>query len=81
MKTRISKTSIDATKPSEKDSYLWDDKLTGFGLKVTPAGRKVFLIQYRMSGRTRRVTLGVFKTPNTQGNSLTESQARQKVLS
>jgi integrase len=43
------------------DQYLWDDELTGFGVKVTPAGRKVFLIQYRIGGakgRTRRVTLG-----------------------
>lgn len=43
------------------DRYLWDEELTGFGVKVTPAGRKVFLIQYRIGGakgRTRRVTLG-----------------------
>lgn len=43
------------------DQYLWDDELTGFGVKVTPAGKKVFLVQYRIGGakgRTRRVTLG-----------------------
>ena len=36
--------------------------MRGFGLKVTPAGRKVYLIQYRIGGRkgrTRRVTIGV----------------------
>src|SRR5262245_42580939 len=60
--TTISKRSVDATKAAEKDSYLWDKDLKGFGLKVTPAGRKVYLIQYRVGGRkgrTRRVTIGV----------------------
>lgn len=43
------------------DQYLWDDELTGFAVKLTPAGKKVFLVQYRVGGakgRTRRVTLG-----------------------
>ena len=35
--------------------------LAAIGLKVTPAGRKVYLVQYRLGGRkgrTRRVTIG-----------------------
>lgn len=58
---KITKRSVDATEPSAKDCYLWDDELTGFALKITPAGRKVYLVQYRIGGRkgrTRRVTLG-----------------------
>jgi len=57
----ISKRSVDGTKPCQKDAYLWDQELKGFGLKVTPAGRKVYLVQYRLGGRkgrTRRVTIG-----------------------
>ncbi|MDH3195215.1 MAG: site-specific integrase, partial [Hyphomicrobiales bacterium] len=68
----ISKRSIDARKPENKDSYLWDDELSGFGLKVTPAGRKVYLVQYRLGGRkgrVRRVTIGI------QGR-ITPEQAR-----
>ncbi len=48
-----------------KDQFLWDDKLRGFGLKVTPAGNKVFLFQYRLGGRaskTKRYTIGPFGT-------------------
>jgi integrase len=58
---RISKQTVDAVHPSDTDIYLWDDELSGFGLKVTPAGRKVYLVQYRLGGRkgrTRRVTIG-----------------------
>jgi integrase len=58
---RITKRAVDALQKGEKDAYLWDDELPGFGVKVTPTGRKVFLIQYRIGGakgRTRRVTLG-----------------------
>lgn len=58
---RISKQTVDAARPSDTDVYLWDDELSGFGLKVTPAGWKVYLVQYRLGGRkgrTRRVTIG-----------------------
>jgi len=58
---RITKRVVDAATKGEKDTYVWDDELTGFGLKVTPAGRKVFFIQYRTRGagaRTRRYTIG-----------------------
>lgn len=58
---KISKRTVDALQPGDRDRYLWDDVQTGFGLKVTPAGRKVFILQYRIggrAGRTRRLTLG-----------------------
>jgi len=57
----ITKRAIDAAKPGSADSYLWDRELHGFGLKVTPAGSKVYLVQYQLGGRkgrTRRVTIG-----------------------
>ncbi len=60
-KGRITKRAVDAAKARTTDSYLWDRELTGFGLKVTPAGRKVYLVQYQLGGRkgrTRRVTIG-----------------------
>ena len=42
-----------------KDLFLWDTVLKGFGLKCTPKGKKVYLIQYRTSGRTpKRFAIG-----------------------
>ena len=69
---RITKRAVDAAHPASKDTYLWDDELSGFGLKITPAGRKVYLVQYRVGGRkgrTRRVTIG-------QHGELTPTAAR-----
>ena len=57
----ITKRAVDAAKARKTDSYLWDTVLHGFGLKVTPAGSKVYLVQYQLGGRkgrTRRVTIG-----------------------
>lgn len=58
---RITGDTVKAAFPREKDWFLWDDKLPGFGLKVTPKGAKTFILQYRMGGRghkTRRYTIG-----------------------
>lgn len=79
---RISKRSVDDLRPKENDTYLWDgghsEALSGFGLKVTPSGRKVYLIQYRLGGRrgrTRRVTIGTNGKVTAEG-----ARARAKIL-
>lgn len=52
--------------PGEKDSFVWDGELQGFGLKVAPKGRKVFVLQYRLHGGfTRRFTIGQYGNPWT----------------
>ncbi len=67
---RLTKRIVDATLPGEKDVYVWDTDLKGFGLKVTPKGRKVYIAQYRIGKRSRRVTIGVHGT-------LTAEEARR----
>jgi integrase len=73
MRARITKRRVDATEPAGKDLLVWDTELKGFGLKVTPAGQKSYLLQYRMGGRgtpTRRVNIG------RHGIDVTADQAR-----
>jgi hypothetical protein len=44
-----------------KDTVYWDAGTPGFGVKVTPRGRKVFLVMYRVAGagsRLRKYTIG-----------------------
>lgn len=71
---RLTKSSIDSAQPGIKDRLLWDDRLPGFGCKVTPKGSKVFVYQYRMGGRgspVRRYTIGKF-------GPITADQARRE---
>lgn len=74
----ITKRSVDAAKAGARDHFLWDDEVAGFGLKVTPAGSKVYVYQYRIARpgaaeRTspRRYTIG-------RHGSLTPDQARKR---
>ena len=70
---KITKSTVDAALAEDRDWMLWDDKISGFGLKVTPKGSKTFIYQYRMGGRgspVRRYTIGRF-------GSLTPDAARK----
>lgn len=58
MTKRITDSLVQAAQPGERDVYVWDSIVLGFGLKVTPAGSKTFLLQYKVQGRTRRLTIG-----------------------
>jgi integrase len=54
---------IDNLSVLEKDTIYWDAALPGFGVKVTPKGRKVFLVMYRFAGagsRLRKYTIGPY---------------------
>jgi integrase len=55
----LTKRTVDNVKPGNKDVWLWDAELPGFGLRVKPSGNKSYLIQYRnVHGATRRFTIG-----------------------
>ncbi len=41
-----------------KDLVLWDDDITGFGIRVKPSGVKSYIIQYRDGRQSCRMTLG-----------------------
>ncbi|WP_247871908.1 site-specific integrase [Azospirillum sp. TSO35-2] len=55
---KITKRSVDAAVPGEQEFFLWDEELKGFGLRVYPSGRKMYLAQFRAGGRLRRVNIG-----------------------
>ena len=65
MKAKITKRAVDAAAPGQRDAFLWDTELTGFGLKVSPAGNRVYILQYRIGRRLRRYTIGKHGAPWT----------------
>jgi integrase len=77
--TRLTKSAIDALPTPDKETVHWDQALPGFGIKITPKGRKVFIVLYRAGGggsRLRKYTIGPY-------NRITLYNARieaQKVL-
>ena len=48
----------EATEIRDRDYFLWDEDLPGFGLRVFPSGRKRYVVQYRAGRRSRRLNLG-----------------------
>ena len=57
-KKTISRRTVEALKV-EKDTIFWDSELAGFGVRVHPTGRKVYIVQTRAGGKAaKRVTVG-----------------------
>ena len=70
-KLTISKRTVDALVVEGKDAVFWDRDLKGFGVRVHPSGRKVYLVQSRGARGPKRLTLG-------RHGDLTAEEARKK---
>jgi integrase len=60
---KLTKTAIDALEAASADAVYWDAGCPGFGMKVTPTGRKVFIVLYRSGGagsKLRKYTIGPY---------------------
>jgi integrase len=60
MMTGLTKRTVDAAKPRETDYFVWCGSTPGFGVRVYPSGRKVFVCQVRVGRATRRVKIGSY---------------------
>jgi hypothetical protein len=63
VRKRLTKRTLKSLTPRERTFFVWDTDVTGFGLKVTPAGHRTYVFQYRLPGRGRsssakRITIG-----------------------
>ena len=75
LRTSLTKRTVEALKPDLRPWIAWDDRLTGFGVRVQPSGAKTFVVNYRSgsggrSAPNKRVTLGRF-------GRITPEQARR----
>ena len=44
-------------KPESKTRIIWDSQVRGLGVRITPAGTKAYILNYRAGGRERRATV------------------------
>ena len=60
MKQKLTMRSVDAIAVANRDTIVWDSDVTGFGLKVTPKGKRSYFLYYRTKdGQARRPTIGI----------------------
>ena len=69
--TTISRRTVEALPVGEREAVFWDHELSGFGVRVYPSGTKVYMVQTRSGGKSRRVTIG-------RHGVLSAEQARRK---
>ena len=55
---KITKRTVDALAGQERERVVWDDDLKGFGVRVHPTGRKVYIVKTRYRGRVIKMTIG-----------------------
>lgn len=56
---KLTKRLIESTMPQDKDTLLWDTDIRGFFCKITPHGKRIYMVYYRTrDGRQRRPKIG-----------------------
>ena len=70
---KLTKRTIDALQPKDRDFTIWDQELRGFGCRIHPSGRRTFVFKYRVGGgrraAQRKLLLGAY-------GAITVDQAR-----
>ena len=54
----ISRRTVEALPVGDREAVYWDRELQGFGVRVYPSGSRVYLVQTRAGGKSRRLTVG-----------------------
>jgi integrase len=71
---KLTEAEVAALPVDGRDRIVFDTMLSGFAVRVTPAGRKIFLVQASGGGRSRKVSIG-------QHPDMTVADARREARS
>ncbi|MEG3125339.1 Arm DNA-binding domain-containing protein [Sphingomonas sp. GB1N7] len=71
---RINKRLVDGLAADGNDRMIWDLDILGFGVRISPAGRISYVLQYRFEGRQRRYKIGVNGSPWTPETARQEAK-------
>lgn len=72
---KITKTALAEMVPNpDREIYIWDTSLTGFGVRMLPSGKASYCVKYRtLDGQSRKMSLGRVGT-------LTPDEARKLAI-
>jgi len=76
---KLTDASLRALKPKTERYETWESNGKGFGLRVSPAGRKTFIFMYRFDGVARRMTIGTYPALTLSEAHELHAKARQKL--
>jgi integrase len=65
MGTKVTKRAVDQLSAGERDSFLWDSEIKGFGVRCRRLGAKHYVLKMRAGGRQRWITIGRHGSPWT----------------
>lgn len=70
-KQKLTKRVVEGLQPEENEFIVWDTEIPGFGVRVRPSGRRVYILKYRTkTGTPRKPAIG-------RHGSITAEQARR----
>ena len=72
MTQRLTQAFVDAQVADGRDRIVFDRQISGLGLRTTLTGKRIFLVQARVGGRKRRVTIG-YAPPMTLSQARAEA--------
>ncbi len=74
---KLTDRTIKALKPKPARYEVWADGNAGFGMRVSPAGRKSWIYLYRFEGKSRRLTLGAYPAVGLASAHVKHAQAKE----
>ena len=74
---KLTDRAVKLLRPRSERFEVWDTSASGFGVRVSPTGRKSFIYLYRFEGRARRMTLGVYPRMSLATARTRQAEARE----
>jgi integrase len=70
---KLIKRNVDSLRPAANRFTTWDTDVSGFGVRVTPRGERVYVLKYRVDGQQRWFTIGRHGSPWTPDGARKEA--------
>lgn len=67
---------IKGLKRGKERTIVWEDGSTGFGVRISPQGRKSWVYMYRFGGKARMMTLGTYPAMGVADARLKQAEGR-----